>query len=234
MKKSFLGSLLVHLLLVLGAIGLIHKPYDVETVTIPLTMPMAFETATLSDPTPESIQKPAARPKEIHTPHPIAAHTVHTAPSAQPQTHTENIVQTQTAPSALSEAISEPATSAPVQPESDTLSQAHSPTVPAASTPIDPNLKANFEIIRKKTFERLYYPQDAQNALKEGTATVIYKLSEAGVVESIVLEHSTGYPDLDEIVLKAAHALQGEQLRSVEKRINIRLSIEFTVTNKAA
>ena len=233
MKKSFLGSLLVHLLIIVVAIVLIHKPNEVETVTIPLAMPMDFEKATLSDPTPEPIQKPVARPKEIHTSHPIAQHTVLASKTVEPIKHTESIVESQTSPLTLPKATPELATSAPIQPESDTLIQAHSSTPPAKSKLIDPNLKANFEIIRKQTFEHLSYPQDAQNALKEGTATVIYKLSESGVVESIVLEHSTGHTDLDAIVLKAANTLEGEKLRSVEKEINIRLSIEFAVTNKA-
>jgi len=101
-----------------------------------------------------------------------------------------------------------------------------------SSNSIEPNLKANFEIIRKKTYEKLYYPKFAQNALKEGVATLIFKLNENGLIEEIELEQSTGYSELDKIVLKAASSLQGDKLNSLGKKINIRLEVEFLVPNK--
>lgn len=233
MKKSFLASLTVHALIMGILIGLIHTPYEVETITIPLDMPIAFETNALNSPSDKSVPTPPAPTKHVDTIAPVTTpKIVRTEPKNELKA-AEEITTTAHSTIPLAEEHTVIQSSAPVTSVHETLAEAIPTPTPAAAHPIDPNLKANFDLIRKRTYERLYYPQDAQNALKEGTATLIYKLSSSGVVESIVLEHSTGYADLDEIVLKAAQSLQGEQLRAVDKRINIRLSIEFAVTNKA-
>jgi TonB family protein len=215
-------------------IFMIHKPYEVETVTIPLNMPIAFENNALNSPSVEPSQTPPAPVQKVDKisplPKPKVVHTVST-PSAKP---TSEIVQTQQSPTTQSEQTALTESSAPQSTPVSQVAEAAPAPAPSAARPVDPNLKANFDIIRKRTFERLYYPQDAQNALKEGTATLIYKLTESGIVEEVILEHSTGYADLDAIVLKAGNVLKGERLHSVEKRINIRLSIEFAVTQRAA
>ena len=238
-----------------------QKPYEVEVVTIPLSMATAFETSSQSEPTQESNNAPAQpqeshisdavepqtpktpveeeKPKEVvHTkvvpthkkPTPVKALTP--SRSSELSDTVEESVQTEAIISSQEAIPSTASTSS-----NDGLAQGGASSASPKGTTVEamnPSMRANFNIIRKKTYERLYYPKASQNALQEGTATLIFKLNASGLVEEIELEHSTGYVDLDKIVLKAAHSLQGEKLQSLGKRINIRLSVEFVVPNKAA
>lgn len=261
MKKAFLASLCVHGLVISLALYLIKKPYEVEVVTIPLSMATAFETSSHSEPTQEQNnalakaeephtsdvvepQTPKAprieeKPKEIVQPKPILLPKKQTPQKNVQALHASDVlekaqepVQTQTLGS--TQAPKEMDASSVTQGELTQGSSAPASSKSAAVEAMDPSMRANFNIIRKKTYERLYYPKASQNALQEGTATLIFKLSASGTVEDIELEHSTGYTELDKIVLKAARSLQGEKLQSLGKRINIRLSVEFVVPNKAA
>lgn len=260
MKKAFLASLCVHGLVIALALYLIKKSHEVEVVTIPLSMATAFETSSQSEPTQEPNNAPAKPQEESHVSDAVEPQTplveekpkevVHTKVIPTPQKPHSAKALTPSKSSELSDtaevpvqteaiASSEDATSATSSASShDGLAQggASSSASPksANAEAMDPSMRANFNIIRKKTYERLYYPKASQHALQEGTATLIFKLSASGTIEDIELEHSTGYIELDKIVLKAARSLQGEKLQSLGKRINIRLSVEFVVPNKAA
>jgi TonB family protein len=262
MKKAFLASLCVHGLVIALALYLIKKPYEVEVVTIPLCMSTAFETSSQSEPIQEPNDTPA-KPQESHVSDAVESQTpkspveeekpkevVHTKVISSPKKPTPVKAPMPSKSSELSDTAE-----VPVQTEAIASSEETPSTTASASShdglaqggasssaspksanaeAMDPSMRANFNIIRKKTYERLYYPKASQNALQEGTATLIFKLSASGTVEDIELEHSTGYTELDKIVLKAARSLQGEKLQSLGKRINIRLSVEFVVPNKAA
>jgi TonB family protein len=241
---------------------LVKKPYEVEVVTIPLSMATAFETSSQNEPTQEPNDVPAKtqvthvsdiaepqipkaplveeKPKElvltkvIPTPKkpnptkvPTPSKSSELSDTAEKPVQTESIASSEEATSATSSASSHDGL------EQGGASSSASPKG-AHVEAMDPSMRANFNIIRKKTYERLYYPKASQHALQEGTATLIFKLNASGLVEEIELEHSTGFTELDKIVLKAAHSLQGEKLQSVGKRINIRLSVEFVVPDKAA
>ena len=261
MKKAFLASLCVHGVVIILALYLIKKPYEVEVVTIPLCMATAFETSSQSEPTQETNdalshtqenhvsdavepQTPKApieeeKPKEVVHTKVISSPKKQTPVKALTPSKSSELLDTakepvQTEALASSQEATSPTASASLN---DGLAQGGaSSTSPKGTTveAMDPSMRANFNIIRKKTYERLYYPKASQHALQEGTATLIFKLNASGLVEEIELEHSTGFVELDKIVLKAAHSLQGEKLQSVGKRINIRLSVEFVVPNKAA
>ncbi|ATB70069.1 hypothetical protein SJPD1_1964 [Sulfurospirillum diekertiae] len=262
MKKAFLASLCVHSIVIALAFYLIKKPYEVEVVTIPLSMATAFETSSQNEPTQEPNDTPAKqqeshvsdvvepqtpkaflveeKPKEVvHTkviPTPQKPHSAKAltpsksselSDTAEVPVQTEAIASSEDATSATSSASSHDGLAQGGASSSASLKSANAEAM-------DPSMRANFNIIRKKTYERLYYPKASQHALQEGTATLIFKLNASGLVEEIELEHSTGFTELDKIVLKAAHSLQGEKLQSVGKRINIRLSVEFVVPDKAA
>jgi len=261
MKKAFLASLCVHGVVIILALYLIKKPYEVEVVTIPLSMATAFETSSHSELTqepnnalaklqeshvsdavePKIPQAPVEeeKPKEVvHTkvisspkkPTPVKAllpsKSSELSDTAEAPVRTEDMASSHETTSATASASSHDGL---IEGEASSVSPKG-----AAVEAMDPSMRANFNVIRKKTYERLYYPKASQNALQEGTATLIFKLSASGTVEDIELEHSTGYTELDKIVLKAARSLQGEKLQSLGKRINIRLSVEFVVPNKAA
>lgn len=261
MKKAFLASLCVHGLAIAFVLYLIKKPYEVEVVTIPLSMATAFETSSHSEPTQES-NTALAKLQESHVNDTVEPkipqapveeekpkEVVHTKAISSPKKLTPIKTPTPSKSPELSDTAN-----VPVQAEAIASSQEMTSVTASASShdgltegeassvspkgaaveAMDPSMRANFNIIRKKTYERLYYPRSSQNALQEGTATLIFKLSAAGTIEDIELEHSTGYTELDKIVLKAARSLQGEKLQSLGKRINIRLSVEFVVPNKAA
>jgi len=261
MKKAFLASLCVHGIVIALALYLIKKPYEVEVVTIPLSMATAFETSSQSEPTQEQ-NNASAQIQESYVSDTVEPQTPKAPIEEEKQ---KEVVHTKVIPSpkkpkpaktptpSKSSELSDTA-EIPVQTEAIASSEEATPSTASASShdglaqggtssastkgshieAINPSMRANFNIIRKKTYERLYYPKASQQALQEGTATLIFKLNASGLVEEIELEHSTGFTELDKIVLKAAHSLQGEKLQSVGKRINIRLSVEFVVPNKAA
>ncbi len=273
-QKALASSLAMHLLLAGTTFWFIREPYEVETVTIPLSLPIAFYASGNDTPEVETSEPSAAAMKEEpdvteKTP-PVKMdqnnHPHEKVQKAAPPPvvmtnkvtdskvlHAESTVTQYEEPKL--EAVEMPLLPAAVSPkvianedqnpapkaEVPVAAAAHhrAPAAPpsAAQTGGPPRqtnttIKANFDIIRKKTLERLYYPRSAQRARQGGTVTLIYKLSANGRVESVILERGTGFKELDAIALKAARSLEGERLQSVAKRINIRLSVEFAVASE--
>lgn len=89
--------------------------------------------------------------------------------------------------------------------------------------------RANFDRIRQETFSRLYYPKPALREGMEGTAVVLFSLSESGEVFAVILSQSTGYEALDAVVMRAARSLDGLRLSALERRVDIRLPVEFVL-----
>lgn len=118
--------------------------------------------------------------------------------------------------------------------EQDTSAQGspRSSTSNSSFDVINPVIDPDYRIILKKTYAKLYYPEAAQRAHKEGTATLVFKLNASGLVEEIELAKCTGYNDLDEIVLNAGRSVKGEKFSSTGKRVHLRLSVEFALRKK--
>ena len=220
----------------------IKKPYEVETITIPLTMPTTFDSS-MEEKQVEKINKTVAQNTPIKTTKNIEKKIIKVVEKTSIAKIAKESQQTKDLPKPLEQALAKAAaqennstsvnamqTSPSSQLASDTAFATADKTL---YKPVNPDIKANFDIIRKRTYAKLYYPQSAQNDKKVGTATLIYRLSQSGIIENIALEHSTGYKELDDIVLEAAKSLVGEHLKAIEKEINIRLSVEFNLPDKA-